>query len=370
MKNIGPLVLALLLAAFAVAAASRRDDMRRDAEQLDRMLAEHGSFEAWSRSLHDARERFNRTPGNREKLFSHTQFGNFVEAMKSIHAACEERGLDFLIFRVPTAAERVFAAGNAGKIPDPYCRLMQKMLADEGVELVDPLLPGSAPLAERLRRRYPREDYARKVLVFGRPEDCPGTDADFLAFSGGGAYLASDLLREGGKLLDGRPAVVFAAPTALFYRESAVLPAGTLLQIPETAYRPAGTWDAANWQKLGFEPVPDRDDPFFRITADGLLRIAPLLAGEKAGMAGSMRLALPDPPGSALRVVLTLDAPAELEVRALCGRDEILAGVFTDRQGSRVELHLRPTWLSRILTLKFHVKGTALLREIRLYSAP
>ena len=37
---------------------------------------------------------------------------------------------------------------------------------------------------------------------------------------------------------------------------------------------------------------------------------------------------------------------------------------------SRVELHLRPTWLSRILTLKFHVKGTALLREIRLYSAP
>ena len=77
-----------------------------------------------------------------------------------------------------------------------------------------------------------------------------------------------------------------------------------------------------------------------------------------------------DPPGSAVRAVLSLDKPAELEVRGICGRDKTMAGVTTDREGSRVELRLRPTWLTRLLTLQFHVRGKAQIKEIRLYSAP
>ena len=361
--------LTVLWTASALA-APRADDMRRDAETVQKMLDKHGSFEAWSQSLHADREAFNRTRDASGRVYSHAQFGNFVEAMKSIRDVCKERGLDFIVVRVPRPAERAFASLHGGTAPDPYIYLMRQLLAEEDVELVEPLLPGTKNLAERLRERFPREYFAKKALLFGRAADCAGLDADRRDLSGNGAYLASDLVRLGGKELLNRPAVVFAAPAELLYRDSAVLPSGDLLQIPETAYRPAGAWDAANWSKLSFEPIPDRDDPFFRITDAGTLQIAPLLTGADDGMAGTLRLPLPDPPGSAVRAVLTLDKPAELEVRGICGRDKTMAGVTTDREGSRVELRLRPTWLTRLLTLQFHVRGKAQIKEIRLYSAP
>ena len=372
LRRPGLLIFFLLffLTASAVFASSRRDDMRHDGELVRKMLDRHGSFDAWSRSLHADREKFNRGREASGRVYSHAQFGNFVEAMKSISAACGERGLDFIVVRVPSPAERAFSSEHGGAAPDPYIHLMRRMLEEADIELVEPLLPGTKPLAERLRERYPRECFAKKALFLGRAEDFPGPDAERRDFSGGGAYLAGDLVLLGGHELLNRPAVVFAAPAELLYRDSAVLPSGELLRIPEAAYRPAGAWDAANWTRLGFEPLPDRDDPFFRITDDGALQIAPLLPGADDGAAGTLRLPLPDPPGSAVRAVLKLERPAELEVRARCGRDDVMAGVTTDREGSRVELRLRPTWLSRILTLQFRVRGKAQLREIRLYSAP
>ena len=356
--------------ALTVLAGPRADDMRRDAEITRKLLAKHGSFDAWSDSLHAEREAFNRTRKASEKIYSHSQFGNFVEAMKRISDAVRERGQDFIIVRIPSPAELAFASAHGGIAPDPYIHLMRQLLAEKDVELVEPLLPGTKPLAERLRERYPHEYFAKKTLLFGRAADCAGLDADRRDFSGGGAYLASDLIRIGGRELLNRPAVVFAAPAELFYRDSACLPSGDLLQIPEEAYRPADGWDAANWRKLGFDPIPKENDRFFRFTDNGLLQIAPVLPDAKEGRAGTLRLPLPDPPGRAVRVVLTLENPAELEVLAQCGRDSLLAGVNVDHEGCRVELRLRPTWLSRLLTLQFRVRGKALLREIRLYSAP
>ena len=361
------LMILLLLFAWTASGATRKEDMTQDAALTEQALSRYGTFNTWSDALHPAREKFNRS--GTDKVYSHNQFGNFLEAMKSVQKACEELGVDFMVVRNPSPAEKAFAAANNGLAPDPYIYLLQKLFADEKMELIEPLGPGRKPLAQRLNERYPKEEYSRKILVFGDKKDLPGVDADFLPYSGNGAYLAGDLICAGKKELLNRPAVVFAAPAELLYRESALLPSPDLLTIPETAYRLLETWDAANWSKLGFEPVPEPEDPFFKILPDRSLQIAPLLEGADSGVAGTLRLPLPDPPGNFLRVVLTLEEPAQLEVRASCGRDTVLAGVRTDRDGSRVELQLRPTWLSRIMTLQLLVHGKARLREIRLYRA-
>ncbi len=356
-----------LIAACTVSAASRKEDMAQDAALTEQALARYGTFSAWSDALHAAREKFNQTA--RDKVYSHAQFGNFQEAMKSVQKACDELGLDFIIVRQPSPAEKAFAAANDGKAPDPYIYLLQKMFAEEKMELATAIGPDRKPVIQRLKERYPAGEYSRKMLIFGHKKDFPGLDADFLPYSGGGAYLASDLVNVGHKELLNRPAVVFSAPAELFYRDSAILPDPVLLTIPETAYRPLETWDAANWSKLGFEPIPEPENEYFKILPDRSLQLAPLLTGADSGIAGTIRLPLPDPPGNYLRAVLLLEEPAKLEVRATCGRDTVIGGVLTDREGSRVELRLRPTWLSRILTLQFLVQGKAKLREIQLYQA-
>lgn len=363
------MILGVLIGACAVQAASGKDDMRLDARLTERSLARYGSFVAWSNALHETRETFNRTRPEREKVFSHAQFGNFVEAMVSIRKACDERGLDLIIARVPSPAEKAFAGKHEGQAPDPYIYLMQKLLADQNIEMAESLGPGRKSLKARLKDRYPADGYARKVLVFGSRKDFPGLDADFMAYSGNGRFLAGDLIRTGGKLLLNRPAIVFAVPAEVLYQESAVLPDPAFLSMEESAYVSVDFWDAANWHKLGFEPVPEPEDPFFKILDDRSLQLAPLLPGADSGMAGTLRLPLPDPPGNFVKVVLTLEEPAQLEVRASCGRDNVLAGVITDSEGSRVELFLRPTWLSRLLTLKFSIQGKARLQEIRLFRA-
>jgi len=122
--------LTVLWTASALA-APRADDMRRDAETVQKMLDKHGSFEAWSQSLHADREAFNRTRDASGRVYSHAQFGNFVEAMKSIRDVCKERGLDFIVVRVPRPAERAFASLHGGTAPDPYIYLMRQLLAEE-----------------------------------------------------------------------------------------------------------------------------------------------------------------------------------------------------------------------------------------------
>ena len=363
------LMILVLLLAWNAGGATRKEDMAQDAALTEQALARYSTFAAWSNALHEAREKFNNAKPEKDKIYSHAQFGNFPEAMKSVQKACDELGLDFMIVRQPSPAEKAFAAENSGIAPDPYIYLLQKLLADEKIEMLTSIGPGRKPLKQRLQERYPAEEYSRKALVFGNKKDFPGLDADFLPYSGCGAYLAGDLVNIGQKELQNRPAVIFSAPAELVYRESAILPDPVLITIPEIAYRPLNSWDAANWHKLGFEPVPAAKDPFFKILPDRSLQLAPLLPGADSGVAGTLRLPLPDPPGSYLRVVLILEEPAQLEVRAACGRDKVIAGVITDRDNSRVELRLRPTWLSRILTLQFLVTGKARLREIHLYRA-
>ena len=363
------LTVILLLMACTVFGASRKEDMAQDIALTEQALARYGTFATWSDMLHGAREKFNRSKPEKEKLYSHGQFGNFLEAMQSVQKACDELGLDLIIVRQPSPAEKAFAAENGGQAPDPYIYLMQKMFADQKMELITPIGPKRPPLIQRLKERYPADEYSRKMLIFGDRKDFPGLDADFLPYSGCGAYFAGDLVIAGKKELLNRPAVVFSAPAELLYRESAVLPDPVLITIQENDYRHVDTWDAANWPKLGFEPVPEPEDVFFKILPDRSLQLAPVLPGADSGMAGTLRLPLPDPPGNYLRAVLILEEPAQLEVRATCGRDTVLAGVSTDRNGSRVELRLRPTWLSRLLTLQLYLHGKARLREIQLYRA-
>ena len=52
------LLLLTFLSVSAVLAAPRADDMRRDAEITRKLLDKHGSFDAWSQSLHADREAF------------------------------------------------------------------------------------------------------------------------------------------------------------------------------------------------------------------------------------------------------------------------------------------------------------------------
>lgn len=363
------LSLFLLTAACSLYGATRKEDMQQSRQWIRQQLERYGSYQTWSDTLRSAREKFNRNRQTEDQVSSHGQFGNFVEAMQSVQKACDELGIDLVIIRQPTAAEKAFASLHDRQMPDPFIYQMQELLADEKIELIEAMQPGQPPPARRLQDRYPAGEYARKILIFGDRKDFPGVDADFAACSGNGEYFASDLVRAGKGSLLNRPAVIFSAPGDLLFGESALLPHPDLLSIPETAYRSMDAWDAANWHKLGFEPVPEAEDPFFRILPDRSLQLAPLLPGADSGMAGTLRLPLPDPPGSSIRIVLTLEGPARLEVRATCGRDKATAGVLTDREGSRVELRLRPTWLSRIVTLQFYLHGKARLREIRLYRA-
>ena len=56
----------------------------------------------------------------------------------------------------------------------------------------------------------------------------------------------------------------------------------------------SSTRSAALTGKAEKQSIPDRDDPFFRITDAGTLQIAPLLTGADDGMAGTLRLPLCD----------------------------------------------------------------------------
>ncbi|MBO5688788.1 MAG: hypothetical protein J6S73_02575 [Lentisphaeria bacterium] len=365
-----PVITAVLLAVTITAdGATRREDMQQDAALTSQALEQYQTFPAWSSALHEAREKFNQNRPEKEKVYSHAQFGNFPEAMQSIRKACDELGLDFMIVRLPTPAEKAFAASHDGQAPDPYIYLMQQLLAQEKIEMAETLGKGRKPLAQRLKERYPAEEYSRKILVFGNRKDLPELDADFIPCSGNGAYLANDVVLAGKKELLNRPVILFAAPAELLYRECGVLPSPALLDIPAAAYRKIETWDGSAWPRLGYEPLPEPEDEFFKILPNRSLQIAPVLTGADSGIAGTLRLPLPDPPGSGIRLVLLLAAPAQLEVRATCGRDKVRAGVLTDKDGSRVELRIRPAWLSRMLTLQFHVCGKARLRAIHLYRA-
>ena len=165
------LIAVFLLTACAVSGASRKEDMAGDIALTEQALARYGSFATWSDMLHSAREKFNRSKPEQDKLYSHAQFGNFLEAMKSVQKACDELGVDLIIVRQSTPAEKAFAAENGGQAPDPYIYLMQKMFADDKMELITAIGPGRKPMIQRLKERYPAEEYSRKMLIFGDRKD-------------------------------------------------------------------------------------------------------------------------------------------------------------------------------------------------------
>ena len=159
------LMILLLLFAWTASGATRKEDMTQDAALTEQALSRYGTFNTWSDALHPAREKFNRS--GTDKVYSHNQFGNFLEAMKSVQKACEELGVDFMVVRNPSPAEKAFAAANNGLAPDPYIYLLQKLFADEKMELIEPLGPGRKPWAQRLNERYPKEEYSRKIKIEG-----------------------------------------------------------------------------------------------------------------------------------------------------------------------------------------------------------
>ncbi len=359
-------VLVFLLTSFS-AAAGRRQDMMLDKEEIRIQLEKHRGAEAWSEALYPARETFNRT-SRIGKVISHGAFGNLEPALKQIHDFLQERGTDFILLRVPSAAEREFIRLHPADHPDPYLYQMRQELNRTGIEMLDPLDRKQKNLNRRIRERCPQP--GPRALIFGKRVSIPGMETDFRPCSGNGSLFANDLAVAGNACLVNRPVVVLAVPGEFFHQDMAEMPSAELMEIPPEAYQLIRTWSGKSWPQLGFEPLPEPGDPYFRIRSDGLLQIAPILPEDTAGAAGVIRLPLPREKVRAVRVEILPERSADLEVTALCGKDTVRGGVLTENGIPRLDLRLRPSWVSRILELKFTVRGRALIREIRLYGVP
>ena len=150
------------------AKAARKEQMRQDLAEINRLLAKHGgNWDAWFDSLKDYRAQYSKAFASKaqkwvgDSFFSAGDLGDskmygpeFIKSAVAFKNYLSARNVDLILVRVPMKGELVddlFAPGAPDGIFNPYLLRLYKELLEADVEIITDVIAA----AKKQRLKYP-----------------------------------------------------------------------------------------------------------------------------------------------------------------------------------------------------------------------